>query len=712
MKSRLLFSVLFLVFIIPVARAECAGAAPGIPQAGTKRNMTAGPSSPSIVADKTSDVANKTNPAKGPAAGPAEDKSAAPARGNPSFEEASKNFKLAVALMNDKKYAQSLAQFGLALKGLPFMEDYILYYESEIYSQLKDDSGSIDCLIRLLKDNPKSPLVRQSRVMVINMTIDKRLLVRLLTDFTERYPGHGDLNLQLAGLLRDEGRTAQAAEILERLYIGAGSVSKKALAELGRPPTPREQLFRAQNLLRLDEAREAEHELLSLPDDESYFKEKLDLLGRALFLQRRYNEAAYVFGLASDPFQAARAYYRASDVEDFKKAIDALSLAHDKRVAYLRLGLASIERRNGDWQDALLELKKTAADYPWAAEDAQWQTAWLYYMKKDYDDALGIFSMLARDFGDSMYHYWTARSLEAIGGEENEKAAMGIYTRLARGHDDYYAVLASAKTGIALKGPGTGPTASQDPEDMVPFRRFGVLMQAGLEKEAMGDLIYSSRKLMDPGALIQIARTLKGMGAFRSAISVAMRLPEEMQPKDVMYPKAFWQTVRKNCSHTGIDPYLVLSVMREESKFDPGACSAAGAIGLMQIEPRTAKKYFRFLSARIDGNSDGNPGIFGPSGIFDVNTNIALGSYYLDELMGEFKSIAPTLAAYNAGPQTVRKWLASGNYASVDEFVEDIPYIETKNYIKRIIATYYEYGREDGARDFSLTADGDPENRR
>nr|MDA8086726.1 lytic transglycosylase domain-containing protein [Nitrospiraceae bacterium] len=449
-----------------------------------------------------------------------------------------------------------------------------------------------------------------------------------------------------------------------------------------------------QNLLRRDAAREAEHELLALPYDDSYEMKKLDLLGRALFLQRRYNEAAYVFGLASDPYLAARAYYRASDVDNFKKAIAALSLSGDRRVASLQMDLAAIERRNGDWQDALLLLKKTRKDYPWTAEESDWQTGWLYYMKRDYEDALGVFSLLARKYGDTRYYYWTARSLEAIGGKENERAAQGIYKRLARRHDDYYAVLASVKTGVVLKGPGPGPTPFRDPEEMVPFLRFKVLMQAGLDNEARADLIYSSRRLMDPGALIKIARKLKEIGAFRSAISVAMRLPEEMQPKDVMYPKAFWQTVRKDCSGTVLDPYLVLSVMREESKFDPGACSAAGAIGLMQLEPRTAKKYSQLLSIRIDGNN----------GIYRVDTNVALGAYYLNKLMGEFKSIAPTLAAYNAGPVTVRKWLAAGNYASIDEFVEDIPYIETKNYIKRILATYYEYGREDGAKDFFLTA--------
>ena len=66
--------------------------------------------------------------------------------------------------------------------------------------------------------------------------------------------------------------------------------------------------------------------------------------------------------------------------------------------------------------------------------------------------------------------------------------------------------------------------------------------------------------------------------------------------------------------------------------------------------------------------------------------------------------MSPTLAAYNAGPAIVRKWLGAGHYATFDEFVEDIPYSETKNYIKRIITTYYKYGKDKGAKSFFLSA--------
>ena len=680
MKSRLSL-VLFLVLIIPVAKAGFARAVPAIARkiaqpGGNSAQSAAGHEGAKPVRPG---LCNAAHPALANTSGV---KAVPPKAVSPMM------FGNAVNLMKAGKYAGSLSEFDSVLRAFPFMKDYVLYFEAEIYGQLKDPARSVQCLERLIREAPGSPLAMRARMLIIQKTLDKKTLVRLLADFTERYPGHGDLSLRLAGLLNEEGKAAQARKILEGLYTGAGSESQAALAELGRRPTPKERLLRAANLLKLDEAKEAERELLALPDDAGHRQDKLDLLGQALFDQKRYAEAASVYSAAADTYQAARAYARSSDIDDLTKAIGTLSRANDPEAPYLQLALASIERRNGDWNGALLELEKTGARYPGVAEEARWQTAWLYYMKRDYRDALGLLSSLAGRYERPRFYYWMAKSLEAIGGAENEKAAMGIYERLAGGHEDYYAVLAALRTGVALRGPGPAPAACTGlPAERIAFRRFDMLMQAGLGQEAAGDLLYSSRQLTDPGALIEIARELDRAGAFRSAIAVALKVPDEMRPKDVMYPKAFWRKVRKECSPSGLDPYLVLSVIREESSYDPRACSPAGAMGLMQLEPGTAKKYCRLLNITIDGNED----------IYRVGSNLALGSYYLKKLYGEFKAIEPALAAYNAGPDIVRKWLSSGNYRGLDEFVEDIPYGETKNYVKRIITSYYKYGGWGGA---------------
>ena len=105
--------------------------------------------------------------------------------------------------------------------------------------------------------------------------------------------------------------------------------------------------------------------------------------------------------------------------------------------------------------------------------------------------------------------------------------------------------------------------------------------------------------------------------------------------------------------------------------------------GLLQIMPQTAYRLDKSLKLGIRTESQ----------IHDAKTNIQLGAYYLKSLYKEFKSLAHALAAYNAGEAIVKKWEERGGHKSADEFIEDIPYPETRNYVKKVVTSYYQYGR-------------------
>jgi len=123
--------------------------------------------------------------------------------------------------------------------------------------------------------------------------------------------------------------------------------------------------------------------------------------------------------------------------------------------------------------------------------------------------------------------------------------------------------------------------------------------------------------------------------------------------------------------------------MREESRFDHAAKSPAGAYGLMQLMPQTAYRLDRSLHL----------GVTRPSQLTDAGTNIALGTFYLKKLSDEFASLPLALAAYNAGELAVRSWQNRFAYRSADEFIEDIPYAETRNYVKKVLTSYFQYRR-------------------
>jgi soluble lytic murein transglycosylase len=147
-----------------------------------------------------------------------------------------------------------------------------------------------------------------------------------------------------------------------------------------------------------------------------------------------------------------------------------------------------------------------------------------------------------------------------------------------------------------------------------------------------------------------------------------------------LYPRAFWPWVDQYVKETSLDPYLVTALIREESAFAPTAVSRAGARGLMQLMPRTAARVAQEIALPDPVDLDA-PG-----------PNIALGTRYLAGLHEQFGGdLILTLAAYNAGPHAVQRWLTDGSTQDPEIFVEQIPYRETREYVKRVLGSYDRY---------------------
>ena len=146
----------------------------------------------------------------------------------------------------------------------------------------------------------------------------------------------------------------------------------------------------------------------------------------------------------------------------------------------------------------------------------------------------------------------------------------------------------------------------------------------------------------------------------------------------LIYPVLFENDINKYCEEFKQSPYLFLSLIREESHFNKNAVSSAGAIGLVQLMPSTAN----FIEK----------GAITTNSLKDDNIKIGLKYFsYLCDLFDKNEYLA--ILAYNAGPGNVKKWMNDPFIKSseIDEFVENIPYLETKNYIKKILSTYWIY---------------------
>ena len=152
----------------------------------------------------------------------------------------------------------------------------------------------------------------------------------------------------------------------------------------------------------------------------------------------------------------------------------------------------------------------------------------------------------------------------------------------------------------------------------------------------------------------------------------------------LVYPVMYYDEVQKFALETGNNAPLILSLIREESYFDPLAQSVVGASGLMQIMPATA----------LEINSKFSLGMDTSSALFNPYLNIKLGNYYYEFLRKNLEGYdVSSIAAYNGGIGSIKNWKTSMRYNDTDEFIEQIPYPETRNYVKKVFRSYWNYIR-------------------
>ena len=144
----------------------------------------------------------------------------------------------------------------------------------------------------------------------------------------------------------------------------------------------------------------------------------------------------------------------------------------------------------------------------------------------------------------------------------------------------------------------------------------------------------------------------------------------------LLFPQPYWQELVANAGRNGLDPYLVASLIRQESEFNAGVVSPMNAYGLMQLLPSVGRS-----AAKKDGVKR-----FSTAQLLNPSINLELGTTNLKQVLDRFGGqVEYALAAYNAGDTPVRQWLASNDYKDVPEFVESIPYSETRDYVQAIL---------------------------
>ena len=201
--------------------------------------------------------------------------------------------------------------------------------------------------------------------------------------------------------------------------------------------------------------------------------------------------------------------------------------------------------------------------------------------------------------------------------------------------------------------------------------------------------------------LYYLAQLFKKAGGYQRAISLSWGISrnnrhDSISPSlaEILFPKPYVEKAIQESSQYNLSPYLVMGLMRQESAFNKKVVSSANAIGLMQLLPTTATRVARSMGTELPDQND----------LKKPAVNIQLGVKYLSGLLNDFEdNIIFALASYNAGPSKVRQWMEIRSDLKPLEFMESIPYKETRNYVKKVLRNYVIYKTlygEGGIHDF------------
>jgi soluble lytic murein transglycosylase len=318
------------------------------------------------------------------------------------------------------------------------------------------------------------------------------------------------------------------------------------------------------------------------------------------------------------------------------------------------------------WYARAEDLPLTDAQDAWKARAAlrrgQWQTV---------REAIDGLSPEARR--DPAWPYWYGRALAAQGDDTGARA---YFLRIA-GHPNFYGLLANEELGYVAALPETVyvPTeqdlqaASSNPG----LKRALKLIRLGLRSEGVDEWIHSIR-YFDDHQLLAASQFALGESVYDRAIHTADRTTRSHN-YSLRYPVPFQDMFRQHAKSQGLDEAWVFGLVRQESRFITEARSSAGAAGLMQVMPQTA----RFVAAKIGMRG------YRPKNVTEVNTNIAMGTGYMKIVLDQLGHPVLASAAYNAGPNRARRWRDARPLEGAI-YAETIPYAETREYVKRVMS--------------------------
>jgi soluble lytic murein transglycosylase len=663
------------------------------------------------------------------------------------LEGALAHFALAAATHEDGDGRYALGHLAALGTRLAALSDYVNFLNASVRFQAKDYSRAAEAGESVLKTSLASPLAGRAAVVVAKAALEAgqpaRALAALSAVGAQLPQPQGAL---LTGQANEAaGGLAAAAAAYQTVWVDhpaakEAAEARDALARLRRALgarypelAPQARLARGEQLIAAreyaaakEEFEAAARELAGAPAElarvraaaADYHARKPEVAARALRgMQLEDAEAG-----AERLYYLTAAARRLEDEAGVGAALGGLARHHSSpwRLKALTLA-ASLYLVRNEPAGFLPLYSACAATFEGEAEAAlcDWRVAWRAWLDRKPEAPARLLAHLTRYPNSEKAAaalYWLARNAEESG---DAASARRLYEAIANSYpNQYYEVLARERLAAAPARPAPAPRAEEIlrqvrlPERLeaptftlpasgqVRLERARLLERAGLDHWADAEMRFGARQDRAPWSY---ALALAGLVSQRGDPHIALRHIKGVAPRYLLLapgqaPEKFWQLafpfpyrslIETYARQRGIDRFLLAALIRQESEFDPQVVSSANAVGLTQVVPATGRQLSR--RAGVSG--------FRAAMLKQAEPNLKIGTYYFANLLASFGgSVEAALAGYNAGPSRPAKWRQWAEFREPAEFVETIPFQQTRDYVQIVLrnADIYRrlYGRQ------------------
>ncbi len=638
----------------------------------------------------------------------------------------------------DHEYAKAIDPLNRAKAGASEVGDYVTYYLGDAYLKTGHNEEALVALADFSKNFPDSLLIRDAHLVYATVLLEEgrsQDAASLLEK--DRAPLRSDIELAIGRAFEAAGEKQKAADAFRNLYFNLpnsfeADAAGAELRKLGIGGSMGERRTRADLLFKARHYNEAADDYRALVNEVPAGKRIELQLAMATALEKSgsSHDARHLLtsiGALEGDAEAERLYLLSETARSSSDENAVLETVNKLRQfgptspwleqALLSAGNMYLLKR--DYDHAIDYFRELQERFPKGARAsyAHWKAAWLNFRQGRTEDARKGFENQIALYPDSpeipAALYWRGRMAEE---ENNPGMARAFYQKLIdRYRNYYYAEFARQRLkSLHVKGDDAAQdvvhytlldhvaalstarkiTEAEPPDDNLRVARARLLSNGALADMAVRELQAAASQEGGSWAPPEMARVYQDGGRYDRGIEIMKRttpnyfavdIPDLPRPYwEALFPRAYWNDLRKYSVANGLDPFLVASLIRQESEFNAGALSRANAVGLMQLLPKTGKT----VAKQVKLKGYNAPQLFTPA------VNLELGTRYFKDMVDKYNGqFEYALAAYNAGSDRVSDWLGEGHYRDPQEFVESIPFTETREYVQAILRNANVYRR-------------------